>query len=614
MKLNRIYPIHLNIFLVLLVVFLPFFSMGHTINHVKYLDQRIHDIGAEIILEDPLENSSQHVISREVFVNLIYGRENLTDIAGSDWQYRVEFQLFDSNDNPLGVPGFVTIEKGEAEGVYHELKSNSLSSSFVRLEITAVEASIDGFQTVITDLNGIHAVVPEDIRLELEMEVQRYDTFDKNFQIQTSHNFDDADWTLEVYWEFLEGAESYQLEWVFQDELEDGAGSSSFDKAVRIETTDNHYKFPISYPKGTVSYRIRPVGRFINTEASEDADYPYLRYGNWSVVGSELLNLGFEETYNWQTTTTFAEDGKFKKVISYFDDGLRNRQTQTNLSTEEQTLVATSHYDVEGRPTLNILPVPSVDNNDLFYKANFNISNTENTTYNRKNFDKELGSQCSASLPDPLSSQSGASKYFSPENTGAGINNFIPDAELFPMTQMRYTNDGTGRVSTQGGVGLFYQLGSEHETKYYYDDPSSVHLGRLFGSNVGDPKFYKRNLVVDANGQISASYIDAAGRVVATSLVGNVPENVKGLESAFVKPYAIEENLMEQNNWNSEAGTSIVLTDIFNEESGTQISIEYDYEFLKDYFEENGENICFSCDYELDIKVILFVVIIILIL
>ena len=53
--------------------------------------------------------------------------------------------------------------------------------------------------------------------------------------------------------------------------------------------------------------------------------------------------------------------GKRKSVISYYDQSLRSRQVQTNLSTDSVALVAENKYDFEGRPSLSILPVPALD-------------------------------------------------------------------------------------------------------------------------------------------------------------------------------------------------------------------------------------------------------------
>jgi len=33
------------------------------------------------------------------------------------------------------------------------------------------------------------------------------------------------------------------------------------------------------------------------------------------------------------------------------------------------------------------------------------------------------------------------------------MNQFIPDAQNYPFTETEYTNDNTGRINRQGGVG-----------------------------------------------------------------------------------------------------------------------------------------------------------------
>src|SRR5690606_2782039 len=93
-----------------------------------------------------------------------------------------------------------------------------------------------------------------------------------------------------------------------------------------------------------------------------------------------------------------------------------------------------------------------------------------------------------------------------------------------------YTPDNTGRVSAKSGVGPAHQLGSGHEMKYYYTVPTQEELNRLFGYRVGNVQHYKKNMVVDPNGQVSISYIDPPGRTIATALAGDKPDNLQGLD------------------------------------------------------------------------------------
>ena len=151
----------------------------------------------------------------------------------------------------------------------------------------------------------------------------------------------------------------------------------------------------------------------------------------------------------------------------------------------------------------------------------------------------------------------GAGHYFSPQQlnnpASAGIHRaYVPDAQGYPLTQMRYLDDGSGRVTAQSGVGDFYQLGSGRETRYFYSSTSNYRLQRLFGSNVGDAVYYKRNVVRDANGQLSISYLDVAGRVVATALGGDKPSNTLTHHdpdgtNAAIPLQSITENLLDNN-------------------------------------------------------------------
>ncbi|WP_143774035.1 hypothetical protein, partial [Niastella vici] len=88
------------------------------------------------------------------------------------------------------------------------------------------------------------------------------------------------------------------------------------------------------------------------------------------------------------------------------------------------------------------------------------------------------------------------------------MNQFIPDAQGYPFTETEYTPDNTGRISRQGGVGPDHQLGSGHETKYFYGTSDQKELDALFGTDVGDASHYFKTMVRDANGQFSISYVD----------------------------------------------------------------------------------------------------------
>ncbi|MGB4848951.1 MAG: hypothetical protein WBP41_13595, partial [Saprospiraceae bacterium] len=146
------------------------------------------------------------------------------------------------------------------------------------------------------------------------------------------------------------------------------------------------------------------------------------------------------------------------------------------------------------------------------------------------------------------------------------------------------------------------QTGSGHSTLFYYDDPSSTQLQRLFGQNVGKAKYYKRNLVMDPNGQISVNYTDLAGHTIATALAGKSPDNVLPLKDEASSQ--ILENLMENNVIDQVTGESVLTTYIFNEvvdeDDGPDYYFNYSLEGLNI---DQGTSICKSCTYELVIKI-----------
>src|SRR5207244_1439585 len=124
------------------------------------------------------------------------------------------------------------------------------------------------------------------------------------------------------------------------------------------------------------------------------------------------------------------------------------------------------------------------------------------------------------------------------------------------FSETQYTQDGTGRVNRQGGVGAEFQIGSGHETKYYYSSPEQTDLDALFGTEAGDASHYQKNMVRDANGQYSVSYVDMHGRTVATALAGARPASLKQLDS-YRESIQSEEllsatnNVLKGNTWES---------------------------------------------------------------
>jgi RHS repeat-associated protein len=410
---------------------------------------------------------------------------------------------------------------------------------------------------------------------------------------------------LPVNWTAVRGADQYDVEWTYIDASALGSGRYNnasgpdaakifYHNATRISTSGNTYNIPLIYDNnGTLFIRVRPV---------QIGDANAVTAANWSSVMGQYQFTGHERKLNWQSNVTFAEEGKRKVEVQYFDGGLRNRQTVTKDNTTNNTIVAETFYDYQGRPAIQVMPAPSIKN-VIQYTAGFNVS-INHPEYSQGDFDTLYSPDlyCSAHAAG-MTDTSGASLYYSANNPKKkiGMNQFIPDAQKYPFSETEYTQDNTGRISRQGGAGPDFQLGSGHETKYFYGTPDQNELDALFGTDVGDRSHYFKNMVRDANGQYSVSYVDMHGRTIATALAGNAPAGMAALPSN-VKTM-ITENLADSGSrflqdWSMVNQKSLVvpMADTFT----------FNYRLDPDAYSEKGceqQNICYTCLYDLQITI-----------
>ncbi|WP_315820247.1 DUF6443 domain-containing protein [Paraflavitalea speifideaquila] len=187
------------------------------------------------------------------------------------------------------------------------------------------------------------------------------------------------------------------------------------------------------YNSGFILFRIRGV--------QLRGDNNVLRYeGNWNYAAKELsaptpgsgvVKFDWhEEHLNWQYSITFAEEGKRKEVISYFDGTLRSRQSVTLNTSDQVAVVLETIYDNLGRQKASVLPVPVADNTIHYFKS-FN-KNQAGVPYSFADIDEDSCVTNGASMK----STSGASQYYSPNNTfqhAYYYAKYIPDAEGYPL-------------------------------------------------------------------------------------------------------------------------------------------------------------------------------------
>jgi len=339
-------------------------------------------------------------------------------------------------------------------------------------------------------------------------------------------NTDSTDQII-VSWNPVTGADEYDLEWAYIDSSALSTYGNPIDRrlifvnnATRVTIKANSYAIPLLYDNGGVLYyRVRAVQQKGNDQRMETV---------WSTDFTDGLGrfdfCGHQRNLNWQSTVSYAEEGKRKAVVQYYDGSLRARQTVTKDNTTNTTLVSESYYDYQGRPVITVLPAPTL-NSIIKYSHNFNRKDLpgQDYEYDKNEYDS-IGDPLEflTASAKPMSDESGANQYYSANtpDPNNGFNKFIPRANKYAFTEVSYTPDNTGRISRQSGVGPTYKLGSNHETQYFYNTAAQKELDALFGTEVGNESHYFKNMVRDANGQYAVSYQDMHGRTIATALAG----------------------------------------------------------------------------------------------
>lgn len=492
---------------------------------------------------------------------------------------------------------------------YNKTRAHNTRAAFYFKDAHRVKMKVMG----ITPYYAVLAGILPHVKLQNDMVIKRIFTLDCSTMAVKSITLNDAavstSGELLVSWGTLTGAMEYDLEWTFVDQAALDAGwydtggvldpEKIFrNNATRVTVFGIGYSIPLLYEgDGRLFARIRAAQTDINGERKTTHwSSDYIPEGG---LGQYVFS-GHERKLNWQASISFAEDGKRKSVVQYFDGAMLGRQTVTKDNTTDSTLTAETFYDKQGRGVIQVLPSPTLSSiikyTPLFNKAPGGVE------YDKEKYDSIPGDYCTAAAR-AMDSSSGAARYYSYNNPNKlnVFNQFLPQAKGYPFTEVKYAQDNTGRVVAQGGVGSTFQLSSGHETKYYYGTPEQNDLDALFGTEAGYAPHYQKNVVRDANGQYSVSYVDMHGRTVATALAGEPPAAMQQLGS--YSSTTRTDSLVSSGN-NLVKGNSIVsVKSLLVTKSGTH---NFNYRLAADSLrlpDKDGDPVCYSCLYDLTITI-----------
>jgi len=599
---------------------------------------------------------------------------NKKDHFTADKSYVVTFQLkywthsvpFDPASPPLTASlTEVTVSPNPSLRVDYDYDNNT---SFVDLNEYRFNNAYKIKITIISvkDAAGTDLAIgdlPDGLAFELGIERERYYEFDPTLETNGEE--------MEVHWddEFnqvginhfgMEGAIHYDVEWTYSNnysatdlatKLIDSECEFAFhNNSTRIQVSSNSaIKIPAVFDRGYVIARVRGIGIDIN---DWDGGLDRILIGNWNILdnyddgaedkyliseidlpeGIPYVIIGdagqpeHESDKNWMYQATYAEDGKMKHSITYMDGTMRGRQSVVLANTNKEVLITETFYDHQGRAAVQSLPAPAAilegpkRDREIRYFENFNVNNSDEK-FSKLDFDKdETGDECEPDL-NIFGNTSGAGQYYSDQNDFTNdYNAFIPDAAGYPFVLTEFMPDMTGRVRRQTMPGLDHNLVDGHVTKYMYGTPFQEELDRLFGTNVGDASHYQKNAIIDPNGQVSVSYIDMKGNVIATALAGSgspffstemlVNDDTEiELYAEASKTYLID--LLDQDPLDEIGGKNFFTDDNMTLTSSIPIVVTEaaDYEFIYtmvgiDYMEECLGSICLNCVYDLHIQLL----------
>ena len=509
---------------------------------------------------------------RDGFVFLEYTRKSQTDNQNFlPWRVTVTFKV--QNTDNVVEPRTLTINYDNASSTMATLSDYEkiaipVSANSYNINITSIVAQYYSNGAWLTETNvsptSTRIPIDIDVRLELRNELMYQLGVESPNLEMLSLNFDPT--SFRANWNYIEGAEEYDFEWVFLDRLSNeyqivtdnintpsllqgGGYSLAFDlkESSRVRLKGTHYTIDKTFTTGKLFFRVRPVSKFSD---QSNGIYDQVKTGEWSYFSSPsnylngtvtLSNLvyyenlyatGFENNKNWLYGIAYAEDGKSVSSVSFYDGGNRGRESLTYNTSDDVTLVSESKFDYEGRATISVIPAP-IHGRKLGYQSRFNLD-INGGAFEEEDFDIATPGKLSA----PATGEKGAAQYFSSNNqfTDDLFRSAIPDANGYVYSQTIYRNDGSGRIESIGGIGEAFQATGTHAVKTYYGTPTEYELQRLFGNNVSDsPEGYRKEMVKDANGQYSVTYYDKRGHVIATGLAGDAPSNLIALENTGVQ-------------------------------------------------------------------------------
>lgn len=314
-----------------------------------------------------------------------------------------------------------------------------------------------------------------------------------------------------------------------------------------IESNARSVDLDISEGSGFYVWRVRPIGSYYRGGLANDQNF-----GAWSwapvnqtlALDTATIRTPFfffydpDDDKNWVYSRAFTEEGKVHSYIIFANGLLQTQQKQSYLPSKDSTLITQTISDYSGRAAITTLPVPVPNQQGLTYYPGFvKTAGSSPEPYSAKHFDKDENYRNPTRMND--APQQSKLAYYSSTNPDQQI----PDAEGYPFQRTLFSNDGTGRVAEQSGVGKMHMIAEDRQgkgktAKTLYALPSEIELVRLFGNEAPNHESVRKIINIDPNDVATIQYITNTGKVIATAISYVESEGSKHLlpiDTAFAK-------------------------------------------------------------------------------
>jgi RHS repeat-associated protein len=338
--------------------------------------------------------------------------------------------------------------------------------------------------------------------------------------------------------------------------------------------------------------------------------------------------LGVDNAMNWKYDVVFAEEGKRKETVSYFDGTSRQRQSLYKLEGSNNMVVGTSTiYNYSGNPAITTLPSPiQKSSSDAFFPYISNLNDlsttpTPPTTISPSTDNLEKNQFDVSTFPGILTSTSGSSSYYSSSNywlinENDPMDAYIPDAAGFPYVYSEVDGQGRPVYQTQPGASGQIVLDAEGNpeegfTSYLYANPFQDELDMYLGNHAANESNYRKVIQIDPNGQKSVTIKDLKDRTIITYIT-NPPASGR-LTEIDTKPdpiYLFSDLLSPPTNvpvpYNNPRAFLYSKTFSIDETSDVVLDYEYANDASLQLCTENGEEeaLCYSCAYNASFKML----------